>query len=141
MSNQMQEMANHVNSKENQSVKPIGDFTKYILGFVEVERGLSDTGDYVVHFSSYHKAKPFPKDNELFLRIIATYLKPFIPSDIDVDIYLPPDAWEKKVISLIARGFGKQWNFDESRLNHPIEQVCNHMTDEINRQNPRRTNL
>lgn len=140
MNDQVDTFKEHLKS-DNQSVKPIGNFVKTSYGFVEVENGLTDDGDYVWHFSSYHPARPFPPNPELFLRIIKTYLEPAIPSDVTVDVMLSPSSWDKKVISVLARGIGKKWNFDEELINKPIKKITDLMTEEINRRNPRRTSL
>ena len=107
----------------------------------EVGYGLNDEGDYVCHFSSFHKARPFPNNPHLFLRILKTYMSPVVPTDVTVDVHLPPSAWEKKVISVLCKGLGKKWNFDEERVVKAVNDTANHMTDELNRLHPRRTSL
>ena len=140
MSDLVKNFKSHLKST-TQTVKPIGVFKKERIGFVEAEYGLNDTGDYVWHFSPFYRSKPFPSDPTLFIRIIQTYLGSAIPSEVKVDVYLPPSTWERKVFSVLAREVGKKWNFNEDMLTKPIKKICDHMTEEISRQNPRRTNL
>lgn len=123
------------------SVQFVGDYKERTVGYVFVEYGLNDVGDFAWHFSSYHRAKLFPANLEMLLRIIKTYLSKVIPDNIHVEVYLPPQAWEKKTISVMARGIGKTWNFDAERLQSPIDDICNLMTAEINKHSPKRTRL
>ncbi len=140
MTTQVDNFKEHLKS-DNQIVKAIGDFKKERIGYVEAEYGLNDMGDYVWHFSSFHKAKPFPKDPVLFIRVIKTFMEKVIPSDIEVDVLRSPESWDTTVISILARGFGKKWNFDEERAIGVIKPICERMTIEIDKIIPKRTNL
>ena len=130
----------HIKTDE-QKVSPKCSLKKEKIGYVELEHGLNDEGDYVWHFSPYHRAKPFPENVHILLRIIKTYLLKCIPSETTVDVYPPPSSWDKKVISVLARGLGKKWNFNERGVLTANKEICDHMTEVINANNPRRRNL
>jgi len=123
---------------DNQVVKPIGEFKKEYNEFVELEYGLTADGDYVWHFASHRRERPFPSDPTKFCQYIKTYLDVKIPSDVRVDVLFSPPNWDKKVISVIARGLGKKWNFDEDIYIKQLPKICDLMNEEIKRITPRR---
>lgn len=137
MTTQVDAFKEHLKS-DNQTVKPVGVFKRTEYKYVEVEAGLTDEGNYAWHFASFRREKPFPKDPVLFIRIIKTYLEPALPADSDVKVMLSPGNWDKSVISVIVKGIGKQWNFNEEMINKPIPKICELMNEEIDRITPKR---
>lgn len=109
--------------------------------WVIVEYGLNENGDYIWHFSQHRRERPFPQNLDLFYRIIATHLNKVIPSDVTVRIYPPPSDWEIKVISIVAKEIGKRWNFDEEDMSKHLIPICDHMSDEIEKRNPKKSKL
>ena len=111
---------------------------KDTFDWVEVEHGLTPDGDYAWHFSNAHRSKPLPNKLTKIYQIIATYLDRVIPDEVTVDVYPPPESWEKKVITVIARGIGKKWNFDEDNMKKPLAKIGELVTAEINLTSPRK---
>lgn len=137
---QVEEFKTHL--KGNSSlVKAVGDYKTEKFDLLEVEHGLDVDGNYVYHFTSWHKARPFPQDQTKVTQIIVSYLNKSIPDSIEIDFYPSPDSWDKKVITVIARGVGKKWNYNEKNLIKTLPIIGELISSEINKINPRRKGL
>ena len=114
---------------------------KYTHRWVQVDHGLNEQGDYIWHISQHRRERPFPDNLNLFWKIIANHIDKVIPDDIKVKMDNPPSDWEIKVMSVRALGIGKNWNFDEDDMEKPLEAMCDHLSDEIDKKNPRKKRL
>lgn len=114
---------------------------KFEHRWVVVEHGLNEDGDYIWHVSQHRRERPFPEKLDLFWQIIANYLDKVIPGDVKVKMDKPPGDWEIKVLSVRALGIGKNWNFDEDDMSTPLEAMCDHLSNEIDKVNPRKRRL
>lgn len=122
-------------------VKAAVDLKTEKFGWTEVEHGLTADGDYVWHFSNHHRHRTFPQDLYKIKQIIVTYLSKLIPDTIQVICLDPPSDWDKKVITVKAKGFGKTFNFDAlmSTLHDKNLKIIGDMiSTEIEIANPRR---
>lgn len=124
--------------KDLKITAPAQTTKKEKFGWLEIEHGLTSEGDYAWHITTHHKGKPLPDDLEFTYRVLATYLDKVIPDKILVDVYPPPAAWEKKLISVIARGIGKKWNFEEESMVKNLPTIGDLISEEIDKLNPKR---
>ena len=101
------------------------------IGWAEIQHGLNQDNDYVWHFSTHHPKRVFPPDFTIISRAIVTYLEKVIPNGVKRDFFPPPENWEKKVITVVARGLGDQWNFDEESMGKYLPKIAEYINEEI----------
>lgn len=137
---QVDSVNEHLRS-ETQVVQAPANLKKEKFGWLEVEHGETDKGDYVWHFSDYHHQRKFPKDQKKILEIIVTYLDKVIPDNITKDVFPTPESWDKSVITVRANGIAKKWNFDEEAMTKPLKKIGELISEEIEKHVTRRSLL
>lgn len=79
--------------------------------------------DYVLHVEPLHPQKNFTEEHKLRLAIdtIMIAFNKVVPFDIRVEIGLPREDYEVKVLTFIARGGAEAWNLNTEDLDKIIE--------------------
>lgn len=122
-------------------VKPVANYTLENYNLLEVEHGLNDQGDYVWHFSNRHPARMFPQKLDAIVKIIKEKLSTVISDSTTVDVFFSPADWDKKIITVVARGVGKLWSFDEESMTKRLPEIGEEVSEFLNRIHPKRTRL
>jgi len=108
--------------------------------FIDCHYGPANDKDYGWHFAPWHTQRPFGSDLKIPCQIIYTHLAPKIPKAIKVVVELPPQFWEKKIITVIAKDALNTWGFNEDYINKVIPDIIeglNHYVDTMGKQNRR----
>lgn len=89
---------------------------------LHIEYGIVDK-DYVLHITPIHPHRNFMDKTKMRRAIEETIilLNKVIPFDIKVEIHLPREDWEVKVLSFVARGGAEAWNLNTKDLDDLIE--------------------
>jgi len=132
MTNQMNEFIEQ-QADAHQELSIPKEYKTERIGFVDVQYGLNNDGDFVYHFTPAAPTKPFPDDcRPLVNNIIRPWLeKSGIPTGTTFNIHLPPREWEIKLVTIVATGVGKKWNFDEESYTKYIPKICDEITENL----------
>lgn len=88
-----------------------------------IEYGVVDQ-DYVLHITPTHPKWNFTDNKKLRTAIetVVIILNQIVPFDLKVEIHLPKEDWEVKVISFVIRGAANAWNLELEPLDAIIEK-------------------
>ena len=103
---------------------------------VLLEYGIVDK-DYVLHITPVHPKRNLTDMTKLRAAIdqVIISLNKIIPFNIRVEIFLPRDDWEIKVLSFVVREGAQSWNLNPTELDTLIEgEILPTVADICNKQ-------
>jgi hypothetical protein len=119
-------------SQDTHGVKSTVDLKMQRYEWCEIEYGYNSDRDFVMHFSSWHDRRLILSSSvEKVMRIIITYLDEVIPDEIEKSVFPPPENWEKKLFTVIARKAGEKWNFDDDKVKAALDTIGEMINQEI----------
>jgi len=74
--------------------------------------------NYAVHVTPIHAKKNLetPQQIKQALYHLASILNEYVPHEVQVNLFLPRDDWQMKVVSAVVLNGANVWNFDKKRL-------------------------
>ena len=101
-----------IKSGEPDRVKP-AEQVEQILGFVRVMRGW-DGDDYVWHFApARSQQRPWKVEIGYVVYAVAKVMNIYVPSTVEVKIWLPYEEWDIKEVTFKALGLRSVWNVSQ----------------------------
>lgn len=108
----------------------IGIILKVTHGYVDMEHGSNEDGDYIWHFMPSKMSRlGFPEDLKLVYQVLVTHLKKIIPADVLVQVYPPEKMWEVKLITVAARKLKKHWTFEQEQMDKYLPIIGKAVTE------------
>jgi hypothetical protein len=86
-----------------------------VLGFVRVARGW-DGSDYVWHFAPARNQRPWKVEVGRVVYAVARVMNIYIPSSVEVKIWLPYQEWDIKEVTFKAMGLRSIWNVGQQDI-------------------------
>ena len=73
---------------------------------------------YAVHVIPTHPQRNLSNENmvKAALKELVVILNEYVPTSLQVDLFLPRDDWKMKVLTAKVRDGLKAWNFDVKKL-------------------------
>lgn len=108
---------NPADDMEVKQVSVTGTRDKLETRVVLVEYGIYNN-DYSIHITPTHSVKNLASDSEvrqLLMKVIPV-VNEYVPTTLQVDLFLPRTDWKMKVISLVIKGGASAWNLDTDRI-------------------------
>lgn len=84
---------------------------------IQIEYGIVGK-DYVVHITPTHPNRNLQSDQKLNAAIKAAILtmNQVVPFDLQVQIHLPQEDWDVKVLSFVLKDGADFWSFDQNKF-------------------------
>lgn len=94
-------------------VKADGEMKEKATRYLIIEYGIYQN-DYSLHLTPCDERKNLDTPTKVELAVVAALqvIKPLVPDQMRIDVYLPREDWKMKVVSVVIRGAATSWNFN-----------------------------